>query len=482
MRTTTFFQITTNKILRVSKGDIRKKDIFALVLLGQIIVVASTIFTTIYKLFLPLIYIIGPYIMAVAQNLNELIDKFIEGTFPNIFYFPNEEIINYGFKLSHSYAIDGFIPALLKGGIVLIILYLTIQVLKKETLLNEILKGLAFSISSLILYSDIKIIFLILLILFLVSIPRIGTGDIYLFVVNILLFFKPLFVGKLKAVKEVRSSSILLMLFAIIFIAKILSVLLSLPIGIATILTTIITVRIGQQNFSTNKTREIIAKILVYLVAFVISLVNSNLSNDFSSIFSISITIYFAIDRFFSVYSEIKEYVKKEYVEYYLYLGDNKDIMKERYFTNEQMLAMFEDYSDEEVLIQLTIRNFYKMNAEFGELLKKFNARESSASYRILTLSMEYNLKGDDIINFVDTNVKNKILYDEQNIIPVNFLIDYDLELFRSGKVDEAKQYLGFSMYDKGYDSIKEYYQLLDVLNDEAEKNTLNLVLLFKIT
>lgn len=25
-------------------------------------------------------------------------------------------------------------------------------------------------------------------------------------------------------------------------------------------------------------------------------------------------------------------------------------------------------------------------------------------------------------------------------------------------------------MYDKGYNSIKEYYQLLDVLNDEAGK------------
>jgi hypothetical protein len=233
--------------------------------------------------------------------------------------------------------------------------------------------------------------------------------------------------------------------------------------------------RFGIQ-FQTNNPRiETLIKAVVYILVFVTVLYSSEQIKDMTSVFTVLFAIYFAVDRLFSLYDEILTLVKKDEINYYLYFDNSMDILEQKYLSNEFLIGTISEIDEIKLLGQLIIRTELGMKDSFEKILRLIEEKRESEyeDYRLLILSLEYKMKKKEnekltITNFIDNNLKDGILFDNQKVFPIEFLVLYGEELRVQKKYDLATQYLKFSKFYSSYYYIESYNECLKNL-DKAQ-------------
>ena len=67
----------------------------------------------------------------------------------------------------------------------------------------------------------------------------------------------------------------------------------------------------------------------------------------------------------------------------------------------------------------------------------------------------------------------NEILFDDQIIHPIEFLVLYGEELKENNCYEQARYYLSFSEYYDSYKYLNSYFDCIRIIGDEKELNRL---------
>ena len=128
----------------------------------------------------------------------------------------------------------------------------------------------------------------------------------------------------------------------------------------------VLMIRFSLQLQTKNLRLEILLKGAIYFIVFITVIVSNNTTDEMISLVTVSIAIYFAIDRFFSLLKEIETLVQKDKINYYLLTFDNSiNILKQNFVTDEFLTSALNDIDDQELYGQLIIRAELGMKDSF---------------------------------------------------------------------------------------------------------------------
>ncbi|MFR2307678.1 MAG: hypothetical protein ACLS6Y_05490 [Streptococcus salivarius] len=105
-----------------------------------------------------------------------------------------------------------------------------------------------------------------------------------------------------------------------------------------------------------NPRLEILLKGAIYFLVFLTVVVSNNTTDEMISLVTVSIAIYFAVDRLFSLYKEIETLVQNDEINYYLYFDNSIDILKQKFLPDELLTSVINDIDDQKLYGQLIIR------------------------------------------------------------------------------------------------------------------------------
>ena len=459
------FQLIRNKILRISDGKLVKQDLISgLMLLSVIAYMLGTIKFFWDNFFAVLFNDLFIYGTVLHTNIKQLLNYLIGySTRIDLSELPELKIPNTG----DMFNIFGFlIIRIIIVGIILFIIYLLFA---QESFINQIIKSLAIIISSVIVYGEYPITIFIGVIIISITLTQLGKGSVYRFLSNIILFLGPLnliendrFDGK-----QINTIKTLVQVLACYIISLIVSVLFKLPFGICLLLVLVLVMRFGLQFQTKNPHLEILLKSIIYITVFTTVLLSEQIK-DSVSIFTVLFALYFALDRFFSLYNEIETLVKKDEINYYLYFDNSMDILEQKYLSNEFLIGTISEIDEIKLLGQLIIRTELGMKDSFEKLLRLIEEKREREyeDYRLLILSLEYKMQKKEnekltITNFIENNLKDVILFDNQKVFPIEFLVLYGEELRVQKEYDLAIQYLKFSKFYSSYYYIESYNECI---------------------
>ncbi len=459
------FQLIRNKILRISDGKLVKQDLISgLMLLSVIAYMLGTIKFFWDNFFAVLFNDLFIYGTVLHTNIKQLLNYLIGySTRIDLSELPELKVPNTG----DMFNIFGFlIIRIIIVGIILFIIYLLFA---QESFINQIIKSLAIIISSVIVYGEYPITIFIGVIIISITLTQLGKGSVYRFLSNIILFLGPLnliendrFDGK-----QINTIKTLVQVLACYIISLIVSVLFKLPFGICLLLVLVLVMRFGLQFQTKNPHLEILLKSIIYITVFTTVLLSEQIK-DSVSIFTVLFALYFALDRFFSLYNEIETLVKKDEINYYLYFDNSFELLEQKYLTDEFLVATIAEIDEIKLLGQLIIRTELGMKDSFEKLLRLIEEKREREyeDYRLLILSLEYKMQKKEnekltITNFIENNLKDVILFDNQKVLPIEFLVLYGEELRVQKEYDLAIQYLKFSKFYSSYYYIESYNECI---------------------
>lgn len=459
------FQLLRNKILRISDGDLVKKDLISgLMLLSVIAYILGTI-KFFWDNFLAVLFndlII--YATVLHTNIKQLLNYLIGySTRIDLSEFPELKVPNIG----NPFNVFGVL--IIRIIIVGIILFVISLMFKQESFINQIIKSLAIIISSVIVYGEYQITIFIGVIIISITLTQLGKGSVYRFLCNIILFLGPLnliendrFDGK-----QINTIKTLVQVLACYIISLIVSVLFKLPFGICLLLVLVLVMRFGLQFQTKNPHLEIILKFIIYVTVFTTVLLTEQIK-DSVSIFTVLFALYFALDRFFSLYNEIETLVKKDEINYYLYFDNSFELLEQKYLTDEFLVATIAEIDEIKLLGQLIIRTELDMKDSFEKLLQLIREKRKIEyeNYQLLIISLGYRIKKKEngkltIIDFIKNKLNDEKLLDNQKVFPIEFLVLYGEELKVKKQYKRATKFLRFSGFYSSYHYIESYNECI---------------------
>ena len=459
------FQLLRNKILRISDGDLVKKDLISgLMLLSIIAYILGTIKFFWDNLLAVLFNDLIIYATVLHTNIKQLLNYLIGySTRIDLSEFPELKVPNIGNTLN---IFGVLIIRIIIVGIILFIIY---WMFKQESFINQIIKSLAIIISSVIVYGEYQITIFIGVIIISITLTQLGKGSVYRFLCNIILFLGPLnliendrFDGN-----QIDTIKTLVQVLACYIISLIVSVLFKLPFGICLLLVLVLVMRFGLQFQTKNPHLEIILKFIIYVTVFTTVLLTEQIK-DSVSIFTVLFALYFALDRFFSLYNEIETLVKKDEINYYLYFDNSFELLEQKYLTDEFLVATIAEIDEIKLLGQLIIRTELEMKDSFENLLQLIREKRKIEyeNYQLLILSLEYRIKKKEnekltIKNFIKNKLNDEKLLDNQKVLPIEFLVLYGEELKVQKQYKRATEFLRFSGYYSSYYYIESYNECM---------------------
>lgn len=464
------FQLLRNKILRISDGDLVKKDLISgLMLLSVIAYILGTI-KFFWDNFLAVLFndlII--YATVLHTNIKQLLNYLIGySTRIDLSEFPELKVPNIG----NPFNVFGVL--IIRIIIVGIILFVISLMFKQESFINQIIKSLAIIISSVIVYGEYQITIFIGVIIISITLTQLGKGSVYRFLCNIILFLGPLnliendrFDGK-----QINTIKTLVQVLACYIISLIVSVLFKLPFGICLLLVLVLVMRFGLQFQTKNPHLEIILKFIIYVTVFTTVLLTEQIK-DSVSIFTVLFALYFALDRFFSLYNEIETLVKKDEINYYLYFDNSFELLEQKYLTDEFLVATIAEIDEIKLLGQLIIRTELDMKDSFEKLLQLIREKRKIEyeNYQLLIISLGYRIKKKEngkltIIDFIKNKLNDEKLLDNQKVFPIEFLVLYGEELKVKKQYKRATKFLRFSEFYSSYHYIESYNECIKKIDN----------------
>ncbi|MBV7365730.1 MULTISPECIES: beta-carotene 15,15'-monooxygenase [Streptococcus] len=464
------FQLLRNKILRISDGDLVKKDLISgLMLLSVIAYILGTI-KFFWDNFLAVLFndlII--YATVLHTNIKQLLNYLIGySTRIDLSEFPELKVPNIG----NPFNVFGVL--IIRIIIVGIILFVISLMFKQESFINQIIKSLAIIISSVIVYGEYQITIFIGVIIISITLTQLGKGSVYRFLCNIILFLGPLnliendrFDGK-----QINTIKTLVQVLACYIISLIVSVLFKLPFGICLLLVLVLVMRFGLQFQTKNPHLEIILKFIIYVTVFTTVLLTEQIK-DSVSIFTVLFALYFALDRFFSLYNEIETLVKKDEINYYLYFDNSFELLEQKYLTDEFLVATIAEIDEIKLLGQLIIRTELDMKDSFEKLLQLIREKRKIEyeNYQLLIISLGYRIKKKEngkltIIDFIKNKLNDEKLLDNQKVFPIEFLVLYGEELKVKKQYKRATKFLRFSGFYSSYHYIESYNECIKKIDN----------------
>lgn len=459
------FQLIRNKILRISDGDLVKQDLISgLMLLSVIAYILGTIKffwdNLLVILFNDLINYATVFHTNIKQLLNYLIGYSTERTFSE---FPELNVPNFGNMLN----ILGFIA--IKILIVGFILYIIGLMFSQENFINQTIKSLAVIISSVIVFGEYQFTIFIGVLIISITLTQLGKGNIYRFLCNLILFLGPfnLIENDRFNGKQINTIKTLVQVLACYIISLIVSVLFKLPFGICLLLVLVLVMRFGLQFQTKNPHLEILLKSIIYILVFTTVLLTEQIKDN-ESIFTVLFALYFALDRFFSLYNEIETLVKKDEINYYLYFDNSFELLEQKYLTDEFLVATIAEIDEIKLLGQLIIRTELEMKDSFENLLQLIREKRKIEyeNYQLLIISLEYRIKKKEnekltIKNFIKNKLNDEKLLDNQKVLPIEFLVLYGEELKVQKQYKRAIEFLRFSGYYSSYYYIESYNECM---------------------
>lgn len=464
------FQLLRNKILRISDGDLVKKDLISgLMLLSVIAYILGTI-KFFWDNFLAVLFndlII--YATVLHTNIKQLLNYLIGySTRIDLSEFPELKVPNIG----NPFNVFGVL--IIRIIIVGIILFVISLMFKQESFINQIIKSLAIIISSVIVYGEYQITIFIGVIIISITLTQLGKGSVYRFLCNIILFLGPLnliendrFDGK-----QINTIKTLVQVLACYIISLIVSVLFKLPFGICLLLVLVLVMRFGLQFQTKNPHLEIILKFIIYVTVFTTVLLTEQIK-DSVSIFTVLFALYFALDRFFSLYNEIETLVKKDEINYYLYFDNSFELLEQKYLTDEFLVATIAEIDEIKLLGQLIIRTELEMKDSFEKLLQLIREKRKIEyeNYQLLIISLGYRIKKKEngkltIIDFIKNKLNDEKLLDNQKVFPIEFLVLYGEELKVKKQYKRATKFLRFSGFYSSYHYIESYNECIKKIDN----------------
>lgn len=449
------FQLLRNKILRISDGDLVKKDLISgLMLLSIIAYILGTIKFLWDNLLAVLFNDLIIYATVLHTNIKQLLNYLIGySTRIDLSEFPELKVPNIGNTLN---VFGVLIIRIIIVGIILFIIY---RMFKQESFINQIIKSLAIIIFSVIVYGEYQITIFIGVIIISLPLTQLGKGSVYRFLCNIILFLGPLnliendrFDGN-----QIDTIKTLVQVLACYIISLIVSVLFKLPFGICLLLVLVLVMRFGLQFQTKNPHLEILLKSIIYILVFTTVLLTEQIKDN-ESIFTVLFALYFALDRFFSLYNEIETLVKKDEINYYLYFDNSFEFL----------VATIAEIDEIKLLGQLIIRTELEMKDSFENLLQLIREKRKIEyeNYQLLILSLEYRIKKKEnekltIKNFIKNKLNDEKLLDNQKVLPIEFLVLYGEELKVQKQYKRATEFLRFSGYYSSYYYIESYNECM---------------------
>ena len=459
------FQLLRNKILRISDGDLVKKDLISgLMLLSIIAYILGTIKFFWDNLLAVLFNDLIIYATVLHTNIKQLLNYLIGySTRIDLSEFPELKVPNIGNTLN---IFGVLIIRIIIVGIILFIIY---WMFKQESFINQIIKSLAIIISSVIVYGEYQITIFIGVIIISITLTQLGKGSVYRFLCNIILFLGPLnliendrFDGN-----QIDTIKTLVQVLACYIISLIVSVLFKLPFGICLLLVLVLVMRFGLQFQTKNPHLEILLKSIIYILVFTTVLLTEQIKDN-ESIFTVLFALYFALDRFFSLYNEIETLVKKDEINYYLYFDNSFELLEQKYLTDEFLVATIAEIDEIKLLGQLIIRTELEMKDSFEKLLQLIREKRKIEyeNYQLLIISLEYRIKKKEnekltIIDFIKNKLNDEKLLDNQKVFPIEFLVLYGEELKVKKQYKRATKFLRFSGYYSSNYYIESYNECI---------------------
>ncbi|RSJ53168.1 hypothetical protein D8808_10195 [Streptococcus gordonii] len=316
----------------------------------------------------------------------------------------------------------------------------------------------------------------VIMILMVASSIQLGSGNLFRLLSICLLFLTPTLdlEKKVKPEQSTRTLKIFLWIFSWLMISKIISIWFEIPLEVAVLLVIVLMVRFSLQLQTKNPRLEIMLKGAIYFLVFITVIVSNNTTDEMISLVTVSIAIYFAVDRFFSLFKEIETLVQNDEINYFLYFDNSIDVLKQKFLPDEFLSSVIKDIDDQELYGQLIIRAELGMKHSFEKILSLVKTQREYKSYEMLLLSLEYKLQKKDnkeltILKFFEDNFHNDIIYDEQMMLPIEFIVLYGEELKENQYYERAKESLRFSEYFDSYKYINSYYDCLKIIGDEKE-------------
>lgn len=206
---------------------------------------------------------------------------------------------------------------------------------------------------------------------------------------------------------------------------------------------------------------------LIYILVFTTVFLTEQIKDN-ESIFTVLFALYFALDRFFSLYNEIETLVKKDEINYYLYFDNSFELLEQKYLTDEFLVATIAEIDEIKLLGQLIIRTELEMKDSFENLLQLIREKRKIEyeNYQLLIISLEYRIKKKEnekltIKNFIKNKLNDEKLLDNQKVLPIEFLVLYGEELKVQKQYKRAIEFLRFSGYYSSYYYIESYNECM---------------------
>lgn len=468
-------QIWLNRISRLSRGNSKKRDIISLMIFAQVLVMVITVIQFYIKLLLPVfIENILPLIDSAVYTIDSLVDYSLGFEKYPVVYYPTN-----AFSLNINY-VSFYSLFVLRAILVLVFLFFMWSFFKRETLRNEIIKTSLVILAYMFLFDEYRYSIVALITLLILSLTLIGTNKPYFFVNNIFFFMNSILDDKGSNEKNKENNMKFLILWAIVLlvISKILSILFGLSIDLSLLLALILITRFQLYIQSNKSQREIIIRMLIYIGAFLIVLQTNELKNGLISWATEALAIFFALDRLFSLYKELVQSVQNSSVEYYT-MEISKLEYSEKYISDDILSSIIDALSDKEVLIQCVIRSKLGLVDSFYYLESELRKYKKWEKYKLFLMSLKFYMKKsqDDSISIIDflNEYKEIILFDTQLKLPINFIVDYGVELMKLGYYEAACYYLCYSEYYISLEYIENYYYCVKQIGNSEEVERLEL-------
>ncbi|WP_195189791.1 beta-carotene 15,15'-monooxygenase [Streptococcus parasanguinis] len=471
-----WFQLIRNRVLRLSEGSIIKQDLLSTLLLINAFAYLIGIIKFMWNIGVDKIFRLTiPYILSLMFTINSFLD-FILGKVDKLICWKPTDVPQFSFLDILSDA--GFVLRVIPY---MILLYLINFVLfSRERFINEVIKLILSILISIMTFGEYQFTLIVILMLLLVSSIQFGKGNLFRLFSICLLFLTPtLNLEKIeKSEQSISEIKIFLWIFSWLMISKIISIWFEIPLEVAVLLVIVLMVRFSLQLQTKNPRLEILLKGAIYFLVFLSVLISNNTTDEMISFATVSIAIYFAVDRFFSLFKDIETLVQNDEINYYLYFDNSIDVLKQKFLPDEFLSSVIKDIDDQELYGQLIIRAELGMKDSFEKILSLVKTQREYKSYEMLLLSLEYKLQKKDnkeltILKFFEDNLYNDIIYDEQMILPIEFLVLYGEELKENNYYEQARYYLSFSKYYDSYKYINSYFDCIRIIKDEKELNRL---------
>lgn len=467
-----WFQLIRNRVLRLSNGSIIKQDFLSTLLLINVFAYIIGTMKFIWDSGVDKIFRLSiSYLLSLMFTINSFLDFQLGKVGELIYWKPTDVpqpsisdiLSDFGLLLTR------FIPYL-------ILLCFIFVIFSRERFINEVIKVISSILVAIMTFREYQFTLSVIMILMVASSIQLGSGNLFRLLSICLLFLTPTLdlEKKVKPEQSTRTLKIFLWIFSWLMISKIISIWFEIPLEVAVLLVIVLMVRFSLQLQTKNPRLEIMLKGAIYFLVFITVIVSNNTTDEMISLVTVSIAIYFAVDRFFSLFKEIETLVQNDEINYFLYFDNSIDVLKQKFLPDEFLSSVIKDIDDQELYGQLIIRAELGMKHSFEKILSLVKTQREYKSYEMLLLSLEYKLQKKDnkeltILKFFEDNFHNDIIYDEQMMLPIEFIVLYGEELKENQYYERAKESLRFSEYFDSYKYINSYYDCLKIIGDEKE-------------